>query len=151
MANHEINITCKRCELEFDARTYGTICPRCFKQNAFAIPKVSRGNEPLFHIPDAALTGAGFKKSILHDSDGEDKYRIETFNRAVAESLSVEVTFGYQAKAGDAPYELIDSFVELRLGDEGVKLATNTLADIIRLADTLTKSIKLRKYAARCS
>ena len=149
MANHEVTFTCKNCGLQFNARIYGAVCPKCQAISSTPTPKIKRAPDELFHIPDPALNGAGFTKSVLFDDDGDDKYRIEIFSKPIAEGLAIEVTFGYWS-VDKAPYQLIDSYVEIMIGYEGIKLAINNLADLLRLTDTLIKSIKVKKYADRC-
>lgn len=152
MANHEITEICLGCGDEYDARLHHGICPTCQHPSAlFRVSKVNPSRQGLFHIPDAALIGAGFTREEMYDSDLSPftNVKVVTFGREIRRNLRVEVNFYYYANQPGV-FELKESSVQLMLGDEDLPLNLCTLADIVRFIDTLIKTIKTATHATTC-
>ena len=151
MANHEVTYKCVRCGNEYDARLHGAACPEC--KTPSSTPAYRRGPSTgaLFHIPDAALVGAGFTKTTFNYSDGGgfSNIREEVFTRQLADGLALEVSFVYKKWDGITS-ELVATRVDLVVSQRLVPMKLSSLAEIIRFTDTMVKSINTKLYAARC-
>lgn len=151
MANHEVNYKCVRCGNEYDARLHGVECPECQRINSTPVSCVRDGNNDLFYIAPCALLGCGFFVKTSFDSDqcDFDNLKIVTYTKPIAQGLRIEVVFFFEAKIKGI-YELKESNVDLVVADGVLPLGVKSLHDIIRISDSLIKSINLKKYAARC-
>lgn len=151
MANHEIIYTCNTCGKEFDARLYGAVCPHCQAVNATPARYGREVKGDLFYIPSNAMLGCGFSREIAFDRDhcDFDNFKIITYTKPIAEGLVIQVVFFFEAKIKGL-FELRESNVDLVVTEGVFPLGVKSLADIIRISDSLIKSIKFRKYAARC-
>ena len=151
MANHEVTYKCVGCGNEYDALLHGAVCPECHTPAGTPASKRRGSVGELFHIPDAALAGAGFTQSTLHYSEGANTNNIreEAFTRQLADGLTLEVAFVYRAWNGITS-ELVATRVDLVVAHSYIPLQLGSLAEIIRFADTMVKSINTRRYAARC-
>lgn len=151
MANHEVTYRCVTCGVDYDARLHGGVCPECHTPNGTPASKRRGCTCELFHIPDAALAGAGFTKNTLHYSEGAsiNNIRDEVFTRQLAYGLTLEVAFVYRGWDGITS-ELVATRVDLLVAHSYIPLQLGSLAEIIRFADTMVKSINAKRYAARC-
>lgn len=151
MANHEVIYKCHTCGNDFDARLYGAVCPHCSGVNATPASCVCEAKGDLFYILPCALLGCGFECQTSYDRDQTDfdNYKIDTYTKPIADGLKIEVVFFFEAKTKGL-YELKESNVDLVVAKGVLPLGVKSLADIIRISDSLIKSINLRKYVARC-
>ena len=115
MANHEVNITCRNCNTEFDARLHGTQCPNCKTEYNFN-PNKPKIMSKLFHFSEAQLKVLEYSIDAYYDKNHKtDKFPsryIQTFKKAIDEDMSIEITFVYDVDK-DTRHTLTDSSVSL--------------------------------------
>ena len=146
MVNHEVTYKCNNCGLSYDARLYGAVCPECASINSTPARCVSKTGTPIFHISDAALLGAGFKREeeCFSDLSTFNNTRVVTFTKAITKKTSIEVCFYYHAETPGA-FEMLESTATLDVGDEDQALSITSLSDLILFIDRLTKTVKKEK------
>lgn len=129
MANHEVNITCRNCSTEFDARLHGTQCPNCSAQYMFN-PNKSKVMSKLFHFSDAELKVLGYTIEGYYDKHSPtDTYNtryIKTCKKKIDEDLSIEIVFGYDVDE-QIRHTLTDSLVSLVVNGQDKPLKMETL------------------------
>ena len=132
MANHEVNITCRNCATEFDARLHSTQCPHCSAQYMFN-PNKPKVMSKLFHFSDAELKVLGYTIEGYYDkhspTDNYNTRYIKTCKKEIDEDLSIEIVFGYDVDE-HIRHTLTDSQVSLVVYGQDKPLKIQTLFKI---------------------
>lgn len=145
MANHEVNITCRNCATEFDARLHGTQCPRCSAQYMFNPNKPTIMSKELFHINDSCLMAYGFSLEQIWDknspADKHDTVHVKTYFKHIDDDIKIEVVFGYSVDPNGI-LELNDSNCYLVVGDICKPLKYTSIYQLKDLFVSIQQSLK---------
>lgn len=150
MANHELNITCRNCSNEFDARLHGTQCPNCKAQHTFNPnkPKIMR---KLFHINENTMLQNGYKlKSYFDKNDHKLNFtdlRVDTYSKEIRPGWTIEVGFLFQASHKNKPYELIESTSELLIHGDSESISCESIEDLNEFESKVKELFKLKEVA----